>query len=197
MHARHAQCHDLTPVTHHYGLFLLGLAAGALLTVGVVTGCGGSQSSTAGPAGAEGTESETFSTDGGPEFVAFDGAGNLYVSDCFAARVFVIDKSGTMRVAVGAGQGILSGYAGDGAQAAKAEVSCPSGVVVDDDGTLYLADHANNRVRKVSSDGIISTFAGSGPVGPDQGALTGDGGPAVSARLQEPLGVTLDGDGNL
>ena len=130
--------------------------------------------------------------------MAFDGAGNLYVSDCWAARVFVIDRSGAMKLVAGSGgEGFAAGYSGDQGPASKAEVYCPIGLVVDRDGNLLVADDGNNRIRRVAPDGLISTLAGTGPVGTDRGAYTGDGGPATSARLHEPVGVALAADGAL
>ena len=54
-------------------------------------------------------------------------------------------------------------------------------------GTLFVVDRGNNRVRKIRSDGVITTFAGTGAVGVDAGGYAGDGGPATAARLQEPV----------
>jgi sugar lactone lactonase YvrE len=73
----------------------------------------------------------------------------------------------------------------------------PRGLAVDAAGNLFIADHNNNRIRKVSPEGIITTVAGSGPTGQDKGASTGDGGLATEARLNGPLGVTLDRSGIL
>ncbi len=85
-----------------------------------------------------------------------------------------------------------SGYSGDGAAAASARLNSPSGVAVDGDGNLYIADSSNNRIRKVDTDGDISTVAGDGTAGFD-----GDGAAAASAQLNNPYGVAVDRDGNL
>jgi sugar lactone lactonase YvrE len=95
-----------------------------------------------------------------------------------------------------AGTGRLA-FSGDGGQARSADIQCPAGMAFGPDGALYFADHANNRVRRIAKDGIITTVAGRGPAGVNQGSFAGDGGPAIDARLQEPWGVAFDPDGNL
>ena len=138
-----------------------------------------------------------FSTSG-PEALAFDKKGNLYVTDCYAARVFVIDPSGKMMLVAGSGPGVYGGgFKGDNGPASKARLFCPAGIALDEGGDLYVADHGNNRIRKIDRTGLITTFAGSGATGVDAGGFSGDGGPAHKARLQEPLGLALDGVGNL
>jgi uncharacterized protein (TIGR03437 family) len=84
--------------------------------------------------------------------------------------------------------GVISTIAGDGT---AATLSAPEGVAVDSSGNVYIADSANNRVRKVTAAGAISTIAGTGAPG-----SSGDGGPASNAALNEPFGVTLDPSGN-
>ena len=84
------------------------------------------------------------------------------------------------------------GYSGDGGQATSAQLDYPRGVFVDPQGTLYIADSDNNRVRKVSTDGIITTIAGTGTAG-----YSGDGGQATSAQLNGPGGVFLDAQGTI
>jgi trimeric autotransporter adhesin len=171
----------------------------ALCTALFLAGCDGSddEGTGAGPSGVAGQKA-AFAKEGGPEFLAVDGAGDLYVTDCWAARVFVIHPPDPLRVVVGSGpDGFGAGYAGDGGQAARAQVLCPSGIAVDGDGDLFLTDHGNNRIRKVTPDGVISTIAGSGPAGIDRGAYTGDGGPATKARLQEPASLTLGPNGEI
>ncbi len=84
------------------------------------------------------------------------------------------------------------GYLGDNGQATGAEMSAPTGVTMDGAGNLYIADSQNNRVRKVSPTGAITTVAGTGTAG-----YSGDNNPAISATLNGPRGVALDGAGNL
>ena len=83
-------------------------------------------------------------------------------------------------------------FIGDGGFATAASLSCSSGVAVDSSGNLYIADTGNNRVRKVTGGGIISTVAGNGDSG-----YSGDGGSATLAQLSVPFGVTVDSSGNL
>ena len=83
-------------------------------------------------------------------------------------------------------------YGGDGGPATAAEIYNPSGVAFDAAGNLYIADVSNNRIRKVTTAGIISTFAGTGAYG-----YSGDGGPATAAKLWEPMSVSIDAAGNM
>jgi len=85
-----------------------------------------------------------------------------------------------------------SDFVGDGGQAAAAHVEQPEGIVVDPAGNLYIADAGNNRVRKVTPAGVISTVAGNGHPG-----FSGDHGPAAAAQLNRPYGLALDVAGNL
>ncbi len=80
--------------------------------------------------------------------------------------------------------------------ATAGQLDGPVGVALGPDGSVYISDSLNNRVRKVAPDGTISTIAGSGP--PDRlGGFSGDGGPAISAQLSAPAELLLDGSGNL
>jgi hypothetical protein len=85
-----------------------------------------------------------------------------------------------------------AGYTGDGGQAINAELNNPIGVAFDASGNMYIADQSNNRVRKVTPSGIITTYAGSGGTG-----AVGDGGQATAARLFSPAGLAFDAKGNL
>jgi sugar lactone lactonase YvrE len=90
-----------------------------------------------------------------------------------------------------AGNG-TNGYSGDRGAATNAELSAPNGMVVDATGNVFIADTANQRIRKVGTNGIISTVAGNGIYGP-----SGDGGAATNAELGYPSGVAVDATGNL
>ena len=115
--------------------------------------------------------------------------GKVYVSDLNNHRIRVIDTFGIIISFAGAG---TSGFSGDGAAAISAQLNYPNGIALDTNGTLYIADAANNRIRKVTALGIISTYAGTGIAG-----FSGDGGPATSAKLFNAPGITVDIGGNL
>src|ERR1700735_1829878 len=90
-----------------------------------------------------------------------------------------------------AGNG-TQGYTGDNGAATSAELALPGGIAFDSSGNMYIADGANNVIRKVSSGGTITTFAGNGTAG-----YTGDKGVATSAELNDPTGVAVDNAGNV
>ncbi len=92
--------------------------------------------------------------------------------------------------------GTTTGTDGDGGAATAANLSAPAGVAVDGAGNLYIADSGDNRVRKVTVAGVISTVAGSGTVGTATGT-DGDGAAATAANLNHPTAVAVDGSGNL
>jgi sugar lactone lactonase YvrE len=86
---------------------------------------------------------------------------------------------------------------GEGGPAINAQLSCPYGLTFDRNGELVIADHANNRIRRIGHDGIIHTIVGTGPLGSRAGGFGGDGGPALHANLQAPVSVLYDAQGNL
>src|SRR5256714_1296871 len=98
---------------------------------------------------------------------------------------------GTDTITTIAGTG-KAGISGDGGPATSAAMHGPSGVAVDGQGNVYVADYGNNRVRKVSPGGTITTIAGTGIAG-----FSGDGGPAAMAQLNTPVGVAVDGQANV
>ena len=133
----------------------------------------------------------------GLNILAFDRDGKLLGTDCHAARILELEKRGP-KVIAGSGPGeFAAGFGGDGGLATAAQFQCPIGIVVGEDGTIYFADHGNNRIRAINTGGVISTIAGSGPTGTGFGSYSGDGGPAIEATLQEPTFLLLDPDGNL
>lgn len=90
-----------------------------------------------------------------------------------------------------AGNGSNS-YSGDNGLATSAALNTPSGLCIDSNGNMYIADSGNNRIRKVATNGIITTIAGNGTAG-----YGGDGGAAISAELNSPAGVAIDSLGRL
>ncbi len=145
-----------------------------------------------------GTGVPGFSGDGGPATsarlnnpagVAVDSTGNLFIADALNNRVRKVTPDGTVSTVAGNG---IAGFSGDGGPAVLAQLNFRGGIAVDAAGALYFTDTLNNRVRKVTPDGIISTLAGNGTAG-----FSGDGGPALSAQLYQPLGLAVDTLGNL
>jgi len=121
--------------------------------------------------------------------VAVDNAGDLFIADYANNRIRRVGTNGIINTVAGSG---LYGYSGDGSAATQAELSTLWGVAVDAFGNVFVADTGNNRVRKVGTDGVITTIAGNGGAG-----YSGDGGAATDCELSEPLGVALDAAGNL
>jgi sugar lactone lactonase YvrE len=147
-----------------------------------------------------GKNSVGYSGDGGPATnaslnspsgVAFDAFGNLYIADQTNNRIRKVDTNGNITTVAGKS---FSGYSGDGGPATNAYLYLPSGVAFNASGNLYIADQKNNLIRKVATNGIITTVAGGGtPTYPS----IGDGGAATNASLSVPTGVTFDAFGNM
>ncbi len=145
-----------------------------------------------------GTTAAGFSGDNGPATaaqvygplgIAVDSAGNIYFADRFNDRLRKINTAGVITTIAGTGTG---GYNGDDIAATTAQLNDPFGVAVDNAGNVYVAEHSNHRVRKISSMGIITTVAGTGTSG-----YNGDGIAATAAQLNEPRGVAVDKFGHL
>jgi uncharacterized protein (TIGR03437 family) len=130
-----------------------------------------------------------------------DRPGNLYIADTGNQRVRKVTPQGIITTVAGNG---TSGFSGDGGPAIAAQLNpspnimdAPWGVAADAFGNLFIADLGNNRIRRVTPQGIITTVAGSGTVGSLGGGFSGDGGPATAAQLKAPVGVAVDASGNL
>ncbi|HVW10839.1 MAG TPA: hypothetical protein VHC90_19770 [Bryobacteraceae bacterium] len=121
--------------------------------------------------------------------IALDGAGNLFVSD--SANHVVREVSANGAVSTIAGDG-FSGFAGDDGPALSAHFSTLAGIAADSSGDVFVVDAGNQRVRKISANGTITTVAGNGTAG-----FSGDGGLATSAELNNPSGIAVDSSGNL
>jgi sugar lactone lactonase YvrE len=154
-----------------------------------------------------GSGARSYSGDGGPAdkcdlnlpaSVVFDPQGNLFISDQANQRIRRID-AGSKIITTVAGTG-KPGFSGDGGPALEATFNLPVGqqghpaahITRDTDGSLYLADTLNNRIRRVGPDGMVSTVAGKGTFG-----TSGDGGPAIEAELAQPVDVAIGPDGAL
>jgi sugar lactone lactonase YvrE len=124
-------------------------------------------------------------------FMAFDAPGNLYAADAGACVVWKIDSGGNATVV--AGVLFSCGYNADNIPATTALLNSPWGVGFDSGGNLYIADSANNRVRRVDTAGTISTFAGNGTACPAGTNPCGDGGSSTAAQLNSPITVAVSG----
>jgi hypothetical protein len=124
-----------------------------------------------------------------PGGIAIDARGNIYIADPDDHYVFVFKGTGETTVVAGSGK---QGWSGDGGPATSARLSFPEGVAIDAAGNLYISDHGNGRIRRVTAGGVIDTVAGTGKWG-----FSGDGASAKSARLNGPQGLAVDAKGNL
>jgi trimeric autotransporter adhesin len=145
-----------------------------------------------------GNGTESFSGDGGaathaslnfPTGVTVDRAGDLFITDQSNHRIRKVNTSGVITTVAGNGN---PGFSGDHAAATSASLNLPIGTAVDAAGTFYIADMSNHRIRKVSTDGTVTTVAGNGI-----GGFSGDGNAATRATLNSPGGVAVDAAGNL
>jgi DNA-binding beta-propeller fold protein YncE len=139
-----------------------------------------------------------------PGYMAFDAAGNLYISDRapsasdnpiyqnpIGGGCRIVKVTRDHKVSVIAGTGVC-GYSGDGGPAAKAQLNDPQGIAFDSAGNLYYADANNHRIRRIDANGIITTVAGTGV-----GGYGGDHGPANAAQLEYPYGMGMTSSGLL
>jgi hypothetical protein len=124
-----------------------------------------------------------------PQKAVSDAAGNVYIADVYNCVIRKV-ATGTGNITTYAGS--TCGYGGDGGAATSAQLYYPSGLTLDLSGNLYIADYENQRVRKVTSSGTISTVAGNGTAG-----YLGDGGLATSAELYSPLDVAVSASGSI
>src|SRR2546423_2017222 len=115
---------------------------------------------------------------------------NLYFSA--GHSVFRMDSGGTLTLIAGNSR---AGFSGDGGPAVNGQLNSPQGMALDAAGNLYIADSLNNRVRKVDSKGIITTFAGNGGI--SQPGFWGDGGAATDAQIHAPTAVAVDKAGKV
>lgn len=120
-----------------------------------------------------------------PEGIALDQQGNLYVADTYNNRIRKITPDGMVSTLAGkTKKGSANG------KGAAASFSHPDGIAVDRSGNVYVADVGNNKIRKITPDGTVSDYAGTGKRGSDNGPLN-------TASFYRPFGLTIDGGGNL
>jgi internalin A len=125
-----------------------------------------------------------------PYGVAVDKKGNLYISDAVFNIIRKVNTAGIISTV--AGTSGMAGYLGNGGLATLAKLNRPHGMAFDAGGNLYIADAANHVVRKLDTFGKIWTIAGVGTMG-----YTGDGFPAITAELDSPYSVAVDGKGRI
>jgi uncharacterized protein (TIGR03437 family) len=139
-----------------------------------------------------------FSGDGGPAVdalinypsgIVVDPAGNIIFSDRDNHRIRRIDTRGVITTIAGDGK---EAYSGDGGRATEASLNFPTALAFNPAGELLIADYGNQRIRAISSTGIIRTFAGTGVI-----ASNGDGRPAIEAAIRYPYGLASDPRGNI
>jgi sugar lactone lactonase YvrE len=127
-----------------------------------------------------------------PYGVALDANDNIYIADTGNNLVRRVDAStGTMTIVAGTG---VAGYANDGQSATTAQLNQPYGLAFDANGALYIADKLNQAIRKLGTDGKLTTVAGILNSTP---SFTGDGGSSLTATLNFPTAVALDSVGNI
>ena len=123
-------------------------------------------------------------------------SGNLFIADSVNNRIRKVATSGIITTVAGSGASGFSGFSGtgsfsgDGGPATSATLNTPSDVVVDSSGNLFIADSMNNRIRKVSASGIITTIAGNGTAG-----SSGNGGPVRD--VEHPTASLVSASGNV
>jgi sugar lactone lactonase YvrE len=139
-----------------------------------------------------------FSGDGGPATAAqirrpygigMDHAGNLLIADSDNHRIRKVDTSGVITTIAGTGVG---GYSGDNGPATSAQLANPRGVGADAAGNVFVADSSNNRIRRITPGGTITTMAGTGVA-----AFSGDNGPATAAQINFPRSISFLSDGSM
>ena len=124
-----------------------------------------------------------------PAALCYDAAGNFYIADQNNNIIRKVDTAGLLTTVAGTGE---QGFDGDGGAATQATLDSPAGVAIDASGNLYISDTRNQRVRKVSTNGTISTIAGTGVAG-----FSGDGGVATQAMISLPTAIAVDSSGNV
>jgi len=145
-----------------------------------------------------GTGATGYTGDGGqatsatlksPCSLFIDSSNNIYVAEFYNHVIRKIDANGIISTIAGNG---TPGYSGDSALAINSKISMPTGITHDQQGNIYFTEFGNNVVRKIDTNGIITTIAGNGTYG-----YSGDGGVATSAKLGSPFSVAVDLQNNV
>jgi uncharacterized protein (TIGR03437 family) len=139
--------------------------------------------------GASGGTSGTAGSLDHPNGLWFDASGALYIADSNHARVASYVPPSAFNNVAGTN---VAGFSGDGGLAKFAQLNKPVGIAMDAAGNIYLTDTNNSRIRKITTDGIITTIAGKGG-----GGYSGDGGNATSAVLNFPRAVAVSPNGTV
>jgi sugar lactone lactonase YvrE len=138
--------------------------------------------------GDQGTEATIWN----PFGIATDASGNIYFADSQNNVIRKVTLStGVITTVAGLGPA-HAGFSGDNGPATEAKLHTPAGVAIGTDGSMYISDSGNERIRKVAPDGTITTIAGTGEQG-----YSGDGGAATLARFRFLKGIAVDADGNV
>lgn len=155
----------------------------------ITTVAGNSQAELAG----DGAAATTASLNN-PQGIAFDAEERLVIADTYNHVIRRMDRSGIITTIAGT----VPGFGGDGGLATKAQINLTMAVATGSDGSIFISDAANSRIRRVTTDGKIQTIAGFGPAQDTYGGgFAGDGGPAAKAKLFSATDLKFDAAGNL
>jgi RHS repeat-associated protein len=178
---------------YHYRIRRVG--PGGIITTVAGTGQGCSPSTATCGDGGPASQAQI----GFPDYIAVGPDGSLYIVSTNGNRVRRVRPDGIITTLVGTGVACPSATSpcGDGGPAAQAQLYSPQGVVAAPDGSVYIADAGDRRIRRIGPDGIITTAVGTGVYCSPSTALCGDGGPAAQAKVGTPRGLALGPDGSL
>ena len=119
-----------------------------------------------------------------PTGITTDASGNIYVADASNHKIRKITPEGVVTTFAGSTAGFADGIG------TAAQFDYPHHIAIDTSGNLYVTDHNNHKIRKITPEGVVTTFAGSGALGDDDGT-------AAAASFNKPTGITLDASGNV